>query len=116
MTAYLDEDARLIRSLLPATARPPGDDAALFLGYAVLMRAKGLETTAEDVHDTWAAWMLARTPHHPAIVPFADLPADTQAMDVPYAQAIHAATRRRAAEGERLPSPVAAGGTPHWTK
>lgn len=108
MTAYLSEDARLIRSLLPPSARPPGDDAALFLGYAVLMRAKGLATTAEDVHDTWAAWMLARAPHHPAIVPFRDLPPDTQAMDIPYAQAIHAAARQRTAEGERIGGPAPA--------
>jgi hypothetical protein len=93
---YLAEDAALIRSLLPVAAQPPGDDDALFLGYAVLMRAKGTQTTAEDVHDTWSAWMLARKPDHPAIVPFGELSADAQAMDVPYMQAIHTAARHRA--------------------
>ncbi|MEZ0095053.1 hypothetical protein [Streptacidiphilus sp. EB129] len=101
MNAYLTEDAHLVRSLLPPTAQPPGDDDALFLGYAVLMRAKGLGTTAEDVHDTWAAWVLGRDPHHPAIVPFDDLPADAQAMDLPYVQAIHAAARQRTADRAR---------------
>lgn len=57
---YLAEDAALIRSLLPPDAEPPGDDEALFLGYAVFMRAKGLQCTATDVHDTWVAWMLGR--------------------------------------------------------
>lgn len=99
MNAYLNEDAQLIRSLLPLTAHPPGDDGALFLGYAVLMRAKGLGTTAEDVHDAWAAWMLARDPHHPAIVPFHELSPDAQAMDEPYVQAIHAAAKQRTADG-----------------
>lgn len=101
MNTYLTEDAQLIRSMLPPTAQPPGDDDALFLGYAVLMRAKGLEVTAADVHDTWAAWMLARNPNHQAIVPFEELPAGAQAMDVPYAQAIHAAAKQRTAEGAR---------------
>lgn len=98
MNAYLTEDARLIRSLLPPTAHPPGDDDALFLGYAVLMRAKGLEVTAEDVHDTWSAWMLARNPSHPAAVPFDELQVDAQAIDLPYVEAIHAAAKQRNAE------------------
>jgi hypothetical protein len=99
MSAYLAEDAGLIRSLLPGAARPPGDDETLFLGYAVLMRAKGLEATAADVHDTWAAWMLGRDPGHQAIVPFDELSADVQALDAPYLQAIHTAARQRFADG-----------------
>ena len=101
MNPYLTEDAQLIRSLLPPSAQPPGGDDALFLGYAVLMRAKGLEVTPEDVHDMWAAWMLTRDPHHPAIVPMEELAPGVQAMDVPYAQAIHAAAKQRTAEGTR---------------
>ncbi|MBF9066898.1 DUF7701 domain-containing protein [Streptacidiphilus fuscans] len=99
MSPYLSEDAALIRSLLPSAAQPPGDDDALFLGYAVLMRAKGTQTTAEDVHDTWSAWMLGREPDHPAIVPFEQLPARTQAMDLPYMQAIHTAAQQRTTAG-----------------
>lgn len=91
MNSYLAMDADLIRSLLPQDAKPPGDDDALFLGYAVLMRAKGLATTASDVHDTWAAWMLGRNPRHPAIVPFDELPANAQELDAPYLRAIRAA-------------------------
>lgn len=93
---YLAEDATLIRSLLPPDAKPPKDYDALFLGYAVLMRAKGLECTAADVHDSWAAWMLGRDPRHRALVPFGDLPPDVQDEDLPYLYAIHAAARARA--------------------
>lgn len=97
MTAYLAEDAALIRSLLPASANPPQDDDTLFLGYAVLMRAKGLECTAADVHDAWSAWQIARDPHHKALVPFSELSPAVQNEDLPYVDAIHAAARVRAA-------------------
>jgi hypothetical protein len=96
MSVYLAEDAALIRGLLPPDAKPPGDDEALFLGYAVLMRAKGLDCTAADVHDTWAAWMLGRDPRHRALLPFGDLPPDLQREDLPYLHAIHSAARERA--------------------
>lgn len=95
MSVYLAEDAVLIRSLLSAEAKPPGDDEALFLGYAVLMRAKGMACTAADVHDAWSAWQLARDPNHRALVPFAELTPAAQKEDVPYVDAIHAAARAR---------------------
>lgn len=97
MTVYLAEDAALIRSLLPPSANPPQGDEALFLGYAVLMRAKGLECTAADVHDAWSAWQLAHDPQHKALVPFAELSPAVQNEDLPYVDAIHAAARVRAA-------------------
>ncbi|MFH8348816.1 hypothetical protein [Streptomyces sp. NPDC018045] len=102
MTIYLTEAAELIRSLLPPTARPPGDDHALFLGYAVLMRAKGTRTTTSDVHDAWVAWMLGRGHDHRALVPFDDLSADAQALDQAYADAIHAAARRYEFDAKHL--------------
>lgn len=95
MTVYLAEDAALIRSLLPPDAKPPGNDEALFLGYAVLMRAKGLQCTVADVHDCWAAWMLGRDSRHRSLMPFEDLAADVQKEDLPYLHAIHAAARTR---------------------
>lgn len=95
MSAYLTQDAGLIRSMLPADEVPPPDSDTLFLGYAVLMRAKGTDATAADVHDAWAAWMLARDPHHRSLIPFDDLPADVQDMDKPYVAAIHAAALKR---------------------
>jgi hypothetical protein len=102
VTTYLTDAAELIRSLLPPTARPPGDDQSLFLGYAVLMRAKGTETTTSDVHDAWVAWMLSRGQDHHALVPFEDLSADVQALDQAYADAIHAAARQYEIDAEHL--------------
>jgi hypothetical protein len=94
---YLAEDAQLIRKLLPHEVASQSDDAdALFLGYAVLMRVKGLNCTASDVHDAWAAWMLGRDPDHPALVPFDNLPPNIQRRDLPFVYAIHAAVRVRA--------------------
>ncbi|KAB8184744.1 hypothetical protein FH608_048140 [Nonomuraea phyllanthi] len=93
--SYLDADAHLIRSLLPAQAAPPDDAAGLFVLYAVLLRAKGEEVSAEDVHDAWSAWMSTRDPGHPALVPFADLPISTRAADEPYVVAIRAAASQR---------------------
>ncbi|MEV5510618.1 DUF7701 domain-containing protein [Streptomyces orinoci] len=97
--SYLCDDARLIQSHLPPQARPPEDADALFLIYAVLMRAKGLGVTDVDVHDAWAAWMETRNPGHPALVPFDSLDESTRLADLPYVQAIHAATRERARPG-----------------
>ncbi|MFI9724500.1 hypothetical protein ACIHFE_33545 [Streptomyces sp. NPDC052396] len=94
--SYLRDDARLIQSHLPPQAQPPEDADALFLIYAVLMRAKGVQVTEVDVHDAWAAWMEARNPEHPALVPFESLDEATQRADLPYVQAIHAAARDRA--------------------
>lgn len=97
VSVYLAEDAKLIRRLLPHEAANQPDDAeSLFLGYAVLMRVKGLGCTAADVHDAWAAWMLGRDPLHPALVPFDSLPPDVQRQDLPFVYAIHAAVRVRA--------------------
>ena len=95
MSVYLSRDAALIRRLLPPEARPPGDDEALFLGYAVLLRSKGLDCTAADVHDTWSAWMLGKDPDHRSLVPFEDLVPDVQDADLPYLHAIHEAARVR---------------------
>jgi hypothetical protein len=94
--SYLDEDAKLIRSLLSDDATPPPDSDALFRLYAVLMRAKGEQVTAADVHDAWAAWMLTSRDDHAAILPFDDLDERTRAEDEPYVDAIRRAARRRA--------------------
>jgi hypothetical protein len=96
VSVYLAEDADVIRRFLPPEAYPPEDAEALLLGYAVLMRVKGLECTAADVHDAWAAWMLGRDPQHQSLVPFESLPPDVQKRDLPYVYAIHAAARLRA--------------------
>ncbi|WP_042416589.1 DUF7701 domain-containing protein [Streptacidiphilus anmyonensis] len=95
---YLSDDAALIRGNLPASAQPPSDADALFLLYAVLMRAKGEQVTASDVHDAWAAWQQSLNPEHPALVPFRELAPAVQDEDEPYVAAIHAATRILAAQ------------------
>jgi hypothetical protein len=101
--SYLTEAARLIRENLPSDARPPEDSDDLFLLYALLLRSKGDEVTAADVHDAWAAWMELQDPSHAAIVPFCELPAATQDMDLPYVRAIHAAAKAQAERGDLEP-------------
>lgn len=63
--------------------------------YALLARTKGVDTTAEDVHDAWAAWKAIRGVDHEARVPFADLRADVQAQDAPFLHAIHEVARQQ---------------------
>jgi len=105
--SYLDQDAELIRSQLPAGATPPADAEPLFRLYAVLLRAKGGQVTSADVHDAWSAWMLTMGDDHPAIRPFDSLDERTQREDEPYVEAIRRAVRVRAGGGrpdqDRLP-------------
>lgn len=90
------ELAQEIRAEVDSAVIPKkGDVAALFRIYALLGRAKGEHVTARDVHDAWAAWALQAKPDHPAIVPFEQLPPETQAKDEPYAEAIRAVVLRR---------------------
>jgi hypothetical protein len=96
--SYLTEAAQLIRENLPADAQPPTDADDLFLLYAVLLRSKGEQVTAADVHDAWVAWMEPRNPDHAAIVPFDELSAATQDMDCSYLRAIHAAAKIQAGQ------------------
>ncbi|RJL31753.1 DUF7701 domain-containing protein [Bailinhaonella thermotolerans] len=95
---YLEKIAHRIRENLPAEARPPAEADALFLIYAVLVRAKGVATTAEDVHDAWAAWMLTVDPGHRSVLPYDELKPAVQNDDLPYLAAIR---RTSAEEGAR---------------
>ena len=90
---YLDEVADAIRAQLPGGTRVPPDAGPLFLAYAVLLRAKGEDVTASDVHDAWVAWMQPRDADHAALRPYAELPAEVRALDEPYLRAIVAAAR-----------------------
>jgi hypothetical protein len=94
---YLDADAQLIRSCVPAGTRLPADCDHLFVLYAVLMRAKGQNTQASDVHDAWSAWMSRNQPEHESIRPFEQLAPTVQAQDAPFLTAIRSAARVRAA-------------------
>lgn len=93
---YLDDFAIAIRGHVPANALPDGDLDTLFRLYAVLGLAKGEAVTSEDVHNAWAAWMLATDPAHDSVRPFGTLDDDVQASDEPYTQAIRLAARERA--------------------
>lgn len=95
MVNYLTADAARIRAELPENSSVPDGAEDLFLIYAVLMRAKGVDVQAEDVHDAWSAWMLGIDPAHESIVPFAELDDATRAEDGPFLLAI-----RRAATSE----------------
>lgn len=90
MTNYIDEIAIEIAESVGDYERPSEVDMPLYRAYALLARAKGTETTLEDVHDAWAACRLETLSAHPYIVPFANLEPDIQSLDQPYVDAIHA--------------------------
>ncbi len=92
---YLDAVAGEIRRAVPGDALPNDDTAALFLTYAVLLLAKGQEVTREDVHNAWVAWMIGKGENHESMVPFAELPPETQAEDSPFMVAIRTVARKR---------------------
>ena len=92
---YLDADADLIRSCLPEETDVPEDSHSLFVLYAVLMRAKGPDTQAADVHDAWSAWMSRIDPTHDSIRPYEDLPASVREEDAPFLTAIRQAAQAR---------------------
>jgi hypothetical protein len=57
--------------------------------YALLVLAKGTDTTLEDVHDAWAIWRNVDRPDHKSLVPFSDLSKEVQELDRKYMNAIH---------------------------
>ena len=99
MTTYLEREADLIRQCLPASTEVPESADGLFLIYAVLLRAKGVDTQASDVHDAWSAWMIGIDPNHESVRPFDDLNAATRSEDGPFLTAIRRAAQRRAHHG-----------------
>lgn len=82
---YLEEDAGKIRTHLGGQLLP-----GQAIIYALLLRVAGLNTTAENVHDGWAAWRLLCRPNdlHKDLIPYDDLNPATQILDEPYAAAI----------------------------
>jgi hypothetical protein len=58
--------------------------------YALLVLVTGEQTTEQDAHDAWAAWRTATNPRHRLLVPFHHLPAEEQALNTPYAEALFA--------------------------
>lgn len=98
MSNYLQRDAQFVRECLPEGTVVPANSDALFLMYAVLMRAKGEHTDASDVHDAWSAWMTSTTPDHKSIKPFVKLDAAIREEDIPFLKAIHGAAIKRSCE------------------
>lgn len=96
---YLDADADLIRSCLPVGTGVPDNSEKLFVLYAVLMRAKGEETQASDVHDAWSAWMSNTDPDHKSIRPYDLLDTSVRDEDMPFLTAIRLAARARVERG-----------------
>lgn len=88
MNNYLQNDAELIKQSLPEGTSVPDNADSLFVIYAVLMRSKGADVTASDVHDAWSAWMMGQDPSHEAIQPYEELDPDTKAEDEPFLLAI----------------------------
>lgn len=86
--SYLDRLATAIRREVPSSELPDDDTNDLFRAYAVLLLAVGERIKSADVHNAWVAWMSARDPDHPALVPFQDLDQATAAEDEVYARAI----------------------------
>jgi hypothetical protein len=75
MTNYTTPILDALRARLPDC---PDD---LLHAYALLVLAKGVRTTAEDVHNAWSLSTMPDRPDHRSLVPFADLPADVAAYD-----------------------------------
>jgi hypothetical protein len=73
---------------VPQEVLPEGDTDLLFLMYAVLALTVREDVRAEDVHDTWSAWMTYRDPSHESIQPFAQLSPETKKTDQPFVDAI----------------------------
>lgn len=91
MTNYLERAAALIRECLPEETSVPERSEQLFLIYAVLMRAKGVDTQAADVHDAWTAWISQTEPDHESAIPFNELDSETRREDGPFLAAIRQA-------------------------
>ena len=85
---YISEIAERIRREVPQEVQPEGDTDLLFLMYAVLALTVGEDVRAEDVHDTWSAWMTYLDPSHESIKPFAQLSPETRKTDQPFVDAI----------------------------
>ena len=94
MSSYLEQLAAEIHAEIDPALVPRGDTTSLWRIYAVLVRAKGVDVQASDVHDAWTAWALGAKPAHEALLPFEQLDRATQAKDEPYLAALQAVAAR----------------------
>lgn len=94
----MDDLAGRVRDELHPDDRPTEDATLLYALYALLVAAKGEETSLRDVHDAWATWMALRGIEHESAIPFEELSSAVQAEDQPFVDAIRrvaTATGRR---------------------
>lgn len=91
---YLQDIASRVREAIPADKLPDEDADDLLMSYAVLVESKGAEVTNEDVHDAWTAWMTKIDPDHGALIPYAELDAETKAQDSVFTEAIRRVARQ----------------------
>ena len=85
---YIVHLAGLIRIELGPDSLPDEPVDELLRYYAVLALAVGSSIRAEDVHNAWVSWMIARDPDHPALVPYGQLDPETAIQDEPFVRAI----------------------------
>lgn len=85
---YIDELAGDIKREVGPDLLPEGNVDSLFRVYALLALLKGEEVSPQDVHDAWTVWMSDQDPGHRSLKPFAELDAETQSADAPFADAI----------------------------
>jgi hypothetical protein len=86
---YLDKLAAEIQRVAQPGSVPPNQATPLYRQYAVLLLAKGVEVTLEDVHNAWAAWACEHDPESRYILPFKELSLSVQRKDQAYVDAIH---------------------------
>lgn len=91
---YLDQVAGEVEQAIPAALRPSGDAQMLYRLYALLVFARGAETSLADVHNAWSIWMLEHGIDHESIVPFEALPTEVQREDEPFQRAIISVAER----------------------
>lgn len=96
---YLDD----LAAAIAAELSPVEASAALLRAYSVLVRVKGEDVSAADVHDAWAAWMADVDPRHPALRPFEELDEDKRRADLPFVAAVRAVARRQRTADQGMP-------------
>ena len=77
----------------------PDTPTSLCRLYTLLALTTGTATTRRHVHDAWSMWRTIDDPTHRSVVPYEARPTHVQAYDQPYVDAIHAAARELARNG-----------------
>lgn len=81
---YFDKITERLAELLPECP-----DRQILRHYTLLVLSKGANTTMEDVHDAWTAWMVTVRPDHKSLIPFNELPSEIQEYDREKTEIIH---------------------------